>query len=74
MLRTGHSTTTGVRSYKCVGETLNCITSDVLNGSKQMKYEDKEETQESMKTGLSGLPAQFNFAGASNVNVTFNMK
>ena len=34
MLRTGtgHLTTTGVRSYKRVGEKLKSITSDVLNG------------------------------------------
>ena len=26
----------GVRSYKCVGEKLKSITSDVLNGSKKL--------------------------------------
>ena len=31
MLRTGHSTSSGVRSYKRVGEKLKGITSDVLN-------------------------------------------
>ena len=30
MLWTGHSTVSGVRSYKCVGEKLKLVTSDVL--------------------------------------------
>ena len=39
MLRTGHSTTSGVRSYKRVGEKLKSTTSDVLNGHKKFKQD-----------------------------------
>ena len=41
MLRTGHSTTSGVRSYKCVGEKLKSVTSDVLNGTKKFKQDSE---------------------------------
>ena len=39
MLRTGHSTTSGVRSYKRVGEKLKYVTSDVLNSTKKFKQD-----------------------------------
>ena len=41
MLRTGHSTTSGVRSYKRVGEKLRSITSDVFNGAKKFKQDSE---------------------------------
>ena len=37
MLCTGHSTTSGVRSYKRVSEQLKDVTSDVLNGVQTAK-------------------------------------
>ena len=40
MARTGHSSTTGVRSYKRVSEQLIEDTSDVLNG-KKMKVDNE---------------------------------
>ena len=33
MLRTGHSTTSGIRHYKRAGEKMKTLTSDVLNGA-----------------------------------------
>ena len=46
MMRTGHSSVTGVRSYKCVSEKVCAVTSNVLNRSeslpKRSKIEDKE--------------------------------
>ena len=46
MMRTGHSSVTGARSYKRVGEKLRTVTSNVLNRSeispKRPKIEDKE--------------------------------
>ena len=42
MQRTGHSTTTAVRSYKCTGEKLRAVTSDVLNAPKKQKGEAVE--------------------------------
>jgi len=39
ILRTGHSTTSGVRSHKSVGEKQKSITSDMLNGSKTFKQD-----------------------------------
>ena len=41
MLRTGHSTTSGVRSYKRVGEKLKSVTFDVLNGTKKFKQDSE---------------------------------
>ena len=41
MLRTGHSTTSGVRSYKHVGEKLKHVTSDILNGTKKFKQDSE---------------------------------
>ena len=36
MMRTGHSSVTGVRSYKRVGEKLRAVTSNVLNGGQEL--------------------------------------
>ena len=40
MQRTGHSTTAGVHSYKCVGGKLRSVTSDVLNCTKKTKLDE----------------------------------
>ena len=37
MLRTGHSRTSGVKSYRRFGEKLKSVPSDVLNGTKKLK-------------------------------------
>ena len=47
MLRTGHSRTSGVRSYRRVGEKLKSVPSDVLNGTKKLKQ--NSEYLESVK-------------------------
>lgn len=80
MLRTGHSTTAGVRSYKRVGETLKSVTSDVLNG-KKMKLDSDEPSgnnvvasEADIKTAMPAIPSQIHFAGSSNITVNFNFK
>lgn len=83
MQRTGHSTTSGVRSYKRIGEKLKNITSDVLNGNgdKKMKYECPSVSCSPVKdnsvcsTGdkvVSSFPT-INLGGATNFTINFNI-
>ena len=52
MQRTGHSTTSGVRSYKRIREKLKAITSDVSNGSTRIQQaQDKESKSTGMLAG-----------------------
>ena len=54
MLRTGHSTTSGVRSYKPFGEKLKSVTSDVLNGDKKLKLDtDQSQGVENIFSGAA---------------------
>ena len=80
MQRTGHSTTSGVRSYKRIGEKLKNITSNVLNGSTG-STEKIGSTEKSLQNAecsadnkaASSLPPM-NLAGASNFTINFNIK
>ena len=83
MLRTGHSSASGVRSYKRVSEQLKEVTSDVLNGvqtTKKTKLEGESAVVCTLPPAANGgVPAspvlplpQMNFAGASNFNISIN--
>ena len=83
MLRTGHSTTSGVRSYKRVSEQLKEVISDILNGvqtTKKTKLEGESAVVCTLPPAANGgvlaspvLPLpQMNFAGASNFNISIN--
>ena len=83
MLCTGHSTTSGVRSYKLVSEQLKEVTSDVLNGvqtTKKAKLEGESAIVCTLPPAANGgVPAspvlllpQMNFAGAPNFNTSIN--
>ena len=62
MLRTGHSTTSGIRHYKRVGEKMKMLTSDVLNGAKRPKSEvitppeDAQDVQEDKEFETKDMP------------------
>ena len=88
MQYTGHSTTSGVRSYKRIGEKLKAITSDVLNGNTGMLAGDKhkesmDKHQEVESTGVSCVDTEnkkvndlgpvLNLGGATNFTINFNM-
>ena len=80
MQRTGHSTTSGVRSYKRLGEKLKSMTSDVLNKCENEKAMTKK-TSSSMSTvncgNFKGMPSNFSpvfqLQNATNVNITLNV-
>ena len=77
MQQTGHSTSTGVRSYKRIGEKLKNITSDVLNGStEKMKSDVPCGAENAVCTtdnkAVSSFPA-VNLGGATNFTINFNI-
>ena len=83
MQRTGHSTTSGVRSYKRVGEKLKLVTSDVLNRGDPIVSNAETNVTECYQTttatvcGISKKPKQgcnpvFALEGASNFTINFN--
>ena len=56
MQRTGHSTCSGVRSYKRVGEKLRAVTSDVLNcatAQETKKIKLNEYPRETVSEGMA---------------------
>ena len=58
ILRTGHLTTSGVRSHKCVGEKQKSINSHMLNGSKTFKKDtDYQEHSKHCTLHLEGAEA-----------------
>ena len=84
MHRTGHSTTSGVRSYKRVGEKLRAVTSDVLNKCESEKASAVTKVKEtsssvsavSCASGIrvpSSISPVFQLQNATNVNITLNV-
>ena len=83
MLRTGHSSTKGVRAYKRTSEQLLQETSDVLNKRKLEESEPKEEpTKKPCVSASSPVPASFDMSSMklpqigfniSSSNITFNV-
>ena len=76
MHRTGHSTTSGVRTYKRASENFKAITSSVLNSSKKVKQDiplkgpgDRAPVADS--DSKENKPV-LNFGGATNFTVNFN--
>ena len=83
MQRTGHSTTSGVRSYKRVGEKLKPVKSDILNrgdpivSNAETNVAECYQTTTSTVCGISQKPKQgcnsvFALEGASNFTINFN--
>ena len=70
MQRTGH-TSTAVRSYKCVGEKLRAVTSDVLNGRADVKVK-MDQTKQQEKPVNENVPPGINVVGASNCTININ--
>ena len=58
MLRTGHSTTSGVRSYKRIGEKLRTVTSSVLNRQdpKRLKVCTEVDNTEPLVSPKENIP------------------
>ena len=76
MQRTGHSTS-GVRSYKWIGENLRNVTSDVLNGTTDKKSDIPCGADTALCTAtdnkvVSSFPA-INLGGATNFTINFNI-
>ena len=74
MAYTGHSSSDGVRSYKCVTEHLREKTSDILNlravgaGYKPVCTKEKENAD----PATSAKMVNISFAGASNFTVNLH--
>ena len=76
MQQTGHSTTSGVRSYEHVGEKLKTVTSDVLNHveSTEVKecYQKAIISEVGPVTSKENCTPVFQLQGASSFTINFN--
>ena len=85
MNRTGHSSTSGVRSYKRITTGLKEMTSNVLNKSEPEKFKTEKFEPEKFKTENFAesdenskpekiIPPSINLACSSNFTINFNYK
>ena len=76
MQRTAHASS-AVRAYKCVGEKLRGVTSNVINGSGDIKDESKEGNE--VEVEKQGKPVKeekllpgISIIGASNCTINID--
>ena len=70
MMRTGHSSTSGVRSYKRIGEKLRTVTSEVLNREEKAVCVPKKPKLDLIEaeSDSQNIPSQNTFSITSNTN------